>query len=231
METMVRHNGSSAATITLPEHKHGRARVMSEVVAGALLSITGIGMILSIITNEALYPAARHYSTFANTISDLGGTEPPNSYMVQPNRLMFIVTMAVAGVMVLTATRLLWRVVERRRFVAALGIFGVSLIGIAVFPGNVAIIHPWFALLCFLGGSIAAILSRKILDAPLRYFAVVLGSVALLATVFGLESLENWGPQTTLGLGGIERWIAYPVLLWLVLIGAAFMTRGTRIED
>jgi len=79
--------------------------------------------------------------------------------------------------------------------------------------------------------SIAAILSRKVLDAPLRYFAVVLGSVALLATVFGLESLENWGPQTTLGLGGIERWIAYPVLLWLVLLGAAFMTRGTRIED
>src|SRR4029079_7382272 len=116
---------------------------------------------------------------------------------------------------------LLWRIIERSRFVAALGIFGIGLVGIAVFPGNVAIIHPWFALLCFLGGSIAAILSRKVLDAPLRYFAVVLGSVALLATVFGLESLENWGPQTALGLGGIERWIAYPVLLWLVLIGAA----------
>ncbi len=231
METLVRHNGSSAATGTLPEHEHARARNVSEVVAGALLSITGIGIILSIITNEALYPAARHYSTFANTISDLGGTEPPNSYMVQPNRLMFIITMAVAGVLVLTATYLLGRVIERRRFIVALGLFGVGLVGIAVFPGNVAIIHPWFALLCFVGGSIAAILSRKVLDAPLRYFAVALGSVALLATVLGLESFENWGPQTTLGIGGIERWIAYPVLLWLVLLGAAFMTRGTRIED
>lgn len=231
METMVRHNGSSAATIALPEPERARARNIYEVVAGALLSITGIGIILSIITNEALYPAARHYSTFANTISDLGGTEPPNSYMVQPNRLMFIVTMAIASVLVLTATYLLGRVIERRRFIVALGIFGVGLLGIAVFPGNVATIHPWLALLCFLGGSIAAILSRKVLDAPLRYFAVVLGSVALLATVFGLKSLENWGPQTTLGIGGIERWIAYPVLLWLVLLGAAFMTRGTRIEN
>ena len=230
METLVRHNGSSA-TSTLPERERARARSIYEVVGGALLSITGIGIILSIITNEALYPAARHYSTFANTISDLGGTEPPSSYMVQPNRLMFILTMAVAGVLVLTATYLLGRVIERRRFIVALGLFGVGLIGIAVFPGNVAIIHPWFALLCFVGGSIAAILSRKVLDAPLRYFAVVLGSVALLATVFGLESFENWGPQTTFGIGGIERWIAYPVLLWLVLLGAAFMTRATRIED
>jgi hypothetical protein len=75
-------------------------------------------------------------------------------------------------------------------------------------------------------------MSRKVLDVPLRYFAVALGSIALLATVFGLESLENWGPQATIGIGGIERWIAYPVLLWLVLLGAAFMTRGAHgIED
>jgi len=232
MDTRVRHSGSSAATITLHEREHRGARNIYQVVAGALLSITGIGMILSIITNEALYPAARHYSTFANTISDLGGTEPPNSYMVQPNRLMFIMTMAVAGVLVLIATYLLWRVIERRRFLVALGFFGIGIVGIAVFPGNVATIHPLFSLLCFLGGSIAAIMSRKILDVPLRYFAVALGSIALIGTVFGLESLENWGPQATIGIGGIERWIAYPVLLWLVLLGAFFMTRGTqRVQD
>src|SRR4029450_12099889 len=154
-------------TVTLPERKHERARNIHEVVAGALLSITGIGVFLAIITNEALYPAARHYSTLANTISDLGGTEPPNSYMVQPNRLMFIMTMAVAGVLVLVATYLLWRVIERRGFLVALGIFGIGIGGTGVFPGNVATIHPLFSLLCFLGGSIAAIMSRKVLDVPL----------------------------------------------------------------
>ncbi|HET6712149.1 MAG TPA: DUF998 domain-containing protein, partial [Actinomycetota bacterium] len=160
MDTKVRHNGSSTTTVTLPEPEHGRARNIHEVVAGALLSITGIGMILSIITNEALYPAARHYSTFANTIRDLGGTVPPNSYMVQPNRLIFIISMAISGVLVLVATYLLWRVLERRRFLVALGIFGVGIVGIAVFPGNVATYHPLFSLLCFVAGSVAAILSR-----------------------------------------------------------------------
>ena len=197
--------------------------------AGVLLSITGIGIIMSTITNEALYPIARHYSTFANAISDLGGTEPPNSYMVEPNRLIFIVTMALSGALILASTYLLWRVVQRRRVLVALGIFGIGLLGIAVFPGNVATWHPWFALVCFVGGSVGAILSRKILDPPIRHFATALGTIALLATFVGLEFFEDWGPQAWIGVGGVERWIAYPVLLWLVLFGCALMTRGATV--
>jgi hypothetical membrane protein len=147
----------------LPRRRSGETRSVVETVAGALLSITGIGLILSIITNEALYPAARHYSTFANEISDLGGTKPPNSFMVQPNRWIFIVSMAVAGALVLIATYLLWRVIQRRRFLVALGLLGIGLVGIAVFPGNIATYHVLFSLLCFVGGSVAAILSRNVL--------------------------------------------------------------------
>ena len=194
-------------------------------LAGALLAATGIGVVLSTITNEALYPAQRHYSTFADTISSLSGTEPPDSYIVQPNRLIFIVTMAVAGVLVLAATALL-RHAARRRLVIALAVFGTGLLGIAVFPGDVATWHPIFAMACFVGGAIAAILSRTLLDRPLRAFAVTLGSVALAATVIGLDFFADLGPQTAIGIGGVERWIAYPVLLWMVLFGAALMTVG-----
>jgi len=203
------------------------ARDRAVTLAGALLAATGIGIVLSTITNEALYPAQRHYSTFADTISSLSGTEPPDSYTVQPNRLIFIVTMAVAGVLVLAATALL-RHLAQRRLVIALAVFGTGLIGIAVFPGDVATWHPIFALTCFVGGSIAAILSRTMLDRPVRAFAVSLGSVALAATVLGLDFFADLGPQTAIGIGGVERWIAYPVLLWLVLFGAALMTVGAH---
>ena len=197
-------------------------------IAGALLGFTGIGIVMSILTNEAVYPAARHYSTFANTISDLGGTVPPNSYMVQPNRLIFITTMALAGAMVLAATALLWRNLRPRRIVVGLGIFGAALVGIAVFPGNVAIWHPLFALTCFVAGGVTAIMSRRIFTGPARFFAVGLGTIALAATAAGLDPFANWWPQATIGIGGVERWIAYPVLLWMVLLGAALMTVGAH---
>jgi hypothetical membrane protein len=192
-------------------------------IAGALLAFTGIGILMAIITNEALYPAARHYNTFANSISDLGGTIPPNSYMVQPNRTIFIAMMAVAGALVLASTYLLWPSIERRRILIGLLVFGLALAGLAVFPGNVPTWHPLIALVCFMAGSITAIMSRKILRAPVAYFAIAFGAIALIATFAGLEAFEGTGPQDWIGLGGVERWIAYPVLMWLVMFGTALM--------
>ena len=196
------------------------------VIAGALFSIAGIGIVMSIITGEAVYP--RSYTTFGNTISDLSGTEPPHSIMLQPSRTLFIVTMLLAGALILAGDWFLARSTDRRRLVVTMAVFGVGLVGIGIFPGNVEGWHPLFAMACFLGGSVAAIMSRKVIDGPFRHFAVVLGATALVATIFGLESLEHWGPQDTLGRGGIERWIAYPVLLWLVAFGAHLMSPRGR---
>ncbi len=224
MDTKVHHNGHTRQRITFAADERITPR-RPQTIAGALLAFAGIGILMSIITNEALYPAERHYDTFANTISDLGGTIPPNSYMVEPNRLIFIVTMAVGGALVLASTALLWRALARRGFLVALGAVGVGLVGIAVFPGNVATWHPLLALLCFVGGSVAAILSGRFLKRPLRYFAVGMGAVALVSTVLGLDAFEGHWPQTMIGLGGVERWIAYPVLLWMVLLGTVLMAR------
>jgi hypothetical membrane protein len=222
MQTKIR-SGAVAAPLRLAPQETGQARRTR--LAGALLALTGIGTLMSIITSEALYPAARHYNTFSNTISDLGGTSPPNSYMVQPNRAIFIATMAVAGTLVLVSTYLLWPSVARRRISIGLLVFGASLAGLAVFPGNVPTWHPWIALACFMAGSITAIMSRKVLDPPVTYFAVALGVTALVATLAGLEAFEGVGPQEWIGLGGVERWIAYPVLMWLVMFGTALMSR------
>ena len=51
---------------------------------------------------------------------------------------------------------------------------------------------------------------------------MVLGSVALGATALGLFFLE-WAPVAELGEGGIERWIVYPIVLWLVAFGSYLM--------
>ncbi|HEY7762503.1 MAG TPA: DUF998 domain-containing protein [Actinomycetota bacterium] len=213
--------------VTIAPSVDAAALERRHTLAGLLLAVTGIGVVLSTITNEALYPAERAYSTSANTISDLGGTLPPNSFMVQPNRAIFIVTMAVAGALVLASTYLL-RATTRRRMLVALGAVGVGLVGIAIFPGNVAGWHPLFSLVAFVGGSVATIMSRKELDPPASYIAVALGVIALVATALGLDAFAETWPQTAIGVGGVERWIAYPVLLWMVVFGTALMGKITR---
>jgi hypothetical membrane protein len=227
MDTLTRTRTPPAveAAPTTPD-KADRRRPL----AGLLLTITGIGIVMSTITNEALYPAERAYSTNANTISDLGGTLPPNSFMVQPNRAIFIVTMAVAGALVLASTYLLRGTLRRRRLLVAMGAMGIGLVGIAIFPGNVAGWHPLFSLLAFVGGSAATIMSRKELDQPAGSVALALGVIALVATVLGLDAFAETWPQTAIGIGGVERWIAYPVLLWMVLFGTALMGKTPTAE-
>jgi hypothetical protein len=49
--------------------------------------------------------------------------------------------------------------------------------------------------------------------------------VSLIAITLGIFFLE-WGPVAELGEGGIERWNAYPVVLWLVAFGSYLMAKA-----
>ncbi len=71
------------------------------------------------------------------------------------------------------------------------------------------------ASLTFLSGGVAAILAGRVTRPPFRYLSIALGLIALLS-IF----LSGWLGDTRLGDGGIERWVAYPIVLWLVAFGA-----------
>jgi hypothetical protein len=100
----------------------------------------------------------------------------------------------------------------------------VGILGVGIFPGTHMTEHQLFATLAFAAGSFAAMLSWKVLRGPLRYLSVVLGAVALVSLVIGIFLLD-WAPAARLGEGGVQRWIAYPVLLWMVAFGAWLTSR------
>jgi hypothetical protein len=52
----------------------------------------------------------------------------------------------------------------------------------------------------------------------LRAIFAILGALSLVFTVAGVF-LPEWGPFGQLELGGVERWMVYPVVLWLVGFG------------
>ena len=183
--------------------------------SGALLIVAGAGILMGIITAEALYPAA--YSTGESMISDLGGTEPPDSVILQPSAAIFDTTMAVAGALVMSAAALAHRALGRRRLSIPLAVLGAGILGVGLFPGNTAP-HPFFAQMAFIGGGVAAVLSGRVLGGAMGWISRALGTVTLVSLALAMTLLD-WGPVASLGEGGIERWIAYPVVLWLVALG------------
>ena len=192
-------------------------------VAGALLFAAGVISLMGIITAEALYPGG--YTTSQNEISDLGATAPPDSVIEEPSATIFNTVMMVAGALMLGASFCLQRGFRRLAPAIFLALFGLGVLGVGVFPGDQGTVHALFALLAFTAGGVAAIVAWSVETSPFRYFSVVLGAVALLSLLLYFV-LGDANPMAPLGDGGIERWVAYPIVLWVTGFGGHLMGRA-----
>ena len=210
--------GTAQRSATLRRYQH---------TAGALLASAGAIALMAIITAEALYPAA--YDTNTSTISDLGATLPPNSVILQPSATIFDVAMVVIGLMIMAGAAFLQRALGRKTLTIALGLFGLGALGVGVFPGNHLAPHQLFAMIAFISGGVAALVAARVLTAPVRQLSVVLGAASLVSFLLAMFMLD-WGPIAELGEGGIERWIVYPVILWLTMFGGVLMARSGAVE-
>jgi hypothetical membrane protein len=175
--------------------------------AGLLLFLSGAIIIMGIITAEALYPSG--YTTANSEISDLGATVQPNSVTYQPSAAIFNYTMILAGLMTAIAAWLQHKWYKKYLFSIPLLLLGIGMLGVGVFPGNKDPYHGMFALLTFNMGGLMAIASFKIVSAPFKYIGIVFG----LITIITLWTASFFIP--IIGDGGTERWVAYPVVLWL----------------
>jgi len=194
----------------------------SHSIAGTLLFLAGVAAIMGIITAEAFYPSG--YTTSNSEISDLGSSRPPNSIIMQPSASIFNSTMILTGLMTLIGAYCVFLNYRKLIFNIPFSLFGLGVLGVGIFPGNVAILHPISAMITFISGGIAAIASSKILDSPFRYISICLGVIAL----FFLFTLGFFIP--ILGDGGTERWIAYPIVMWLTGFGAYLLGAKTSIN-
>jgi len=186
--------------------------------AGFSLALAGFIGFMGIITAEVLYP---NYST-RQDISDLGSTRPPNPVIHEPSATIFNTTMLVTGAMVVLSAYLLYRTMDRRGFPFALAVFGFGAFGVGVFPGNVTPWHGIFALLTFFSGGITVVLSSRAVSRPFSFLCGLFGGISLVVLVsvfvYGLI-VGGPSPLEPLGPGGIERWVVYPLIIWLPAFG------------
>lgn len=191
-------------------------RTDRRALAGLLLVIAGVQFLLAMLVAEGMRP---EYSISANAISDLG---------VGSTALLFNTSVAVLGILILLAVGLYHAVHKKLWITVPYFIAAVGPIGVGLFPETMGTPHAVFAFLAFSFGSLIPILVATMIRPPFRYVSVVLGIMGFVAL-----ALFASGTFLDVGLGGMERMIAYPVLLWGISFGGYLMASpapATAIE-
>ncbi|MDA4112884.1 MAG: DUF998 domain-containing protein [Thaumarchaeota archaeon] len=190
-------------------------------LAGALFCFGGMEIILMLTLAEALYPG---YSVHTNTISDLAAVGRSTALFFDP-------AIFVWGLSWLLGAYFLFRRSGRRRSMVLNMLPGAGVMLAALSPENVSLaVHSIGAIVAFIPGAIAMILSYRVIRSHLRYFALLLGLLSL--TSVGIYFGAYYSPlvQQTLGSGGAERIIVYPIILWMIGLGSYLLALGEPNE-
>ncbi|MBU7017759.1 MAG: DUF998 domain-containing protein [Theionarchaea archaeon] len=179
----------------------------NEKMAGALIFVAGVEFLLFLVIAESLYP---DYSVSQNYISDLG---------VGSTALIFNASVFLLGLLLVAGTYFIHRAFNFKLLTVLLILAGSGAMGVGLFPEDAGFIHGIAALITFLFGGLSAIASSKLVKSPLSYFSVLLGVISLVALILFMT-----GTHLGLGLGGMERMVAYPTLLWGTGIGGYLMS-------
>ena len=176
--------------------------------AGALLFVGAAQFLIALVVSEVFYPG---YSVSANTISSLG---------VGPSALVFNCSIILFGALAVAAAFFLKKAFDGVLFPALVSLAGLGAAGVGVFTSRAGFVHAFVSFVAFFFGALAAIAAYRFEKRPLNYFSVVLGVVALAA-------LALYGAQAFLGLGigGMERLVVYPIIIWVLGFGAWLLER------
>jgi hypothetical membrane protein len=197
--------------------------------AGVVWILAAVQFVVAMIVTQLGWSAAHPYSLKNNYISDLGNTAcgyfPSGSttYVCSPWHNVFNGSVTFLGLLVIFGALLVPTAFVARRIrtagLALVLLAGVGAAGVGVFPENVnGTVHGLTSALAFVAGGLAllvlgvAMIGDRRWDGGYRPFSLVLGVVTL-----GAPALFLTGVDLGLGVGGMERLIVAPLLLWLVV--------------
>jgi hypothetical membrane protein len=200
---------------------------------GAIAWFASFQFFVAQIVVQSAWTTPFHLST--HFISDLGNTAcgkdqaVSGSYVCSPWHAWMNASFLLIGITIAAGAWLIGGFPSRR--VAALGriliaLAGVGFVLVGLFPENVAIEpHRLGAALNFVGGNLGlAVLGVALLGTtnrnPWAPFSIVLGVVGLVATAMFVT-----GRTLGLGIGGIERFAAYPLPAATTLLGLKWMVK------
>jgi len=157
------------------------------------------------------------YSVSVNFVSDLGAT-CRSSCTIPPSAWLFDISTALLGLLLLVGAYFLHRAFRWKPATGLVALAGIGALGVGLFPETAGILHAISSFIAFLFGGLSAVVTAKFEKKPMSYLSIILGLASLAAI-----SLFVGGIYLGLGVGGMERMIVYPVLLWAVGFGGHMM--------
>ncbi len=184
--------------------------------AGASLFMGAVQFVTGMHLAEYLYPG---YSVSGDFISDLGATCRATCTIYQPSASIFNFSVILLGLLILSCSYFIWRELRSSLITALFCLSGLGAIGVGLFPETAGFLHVIVSFITFFFGGLGAIAASKVVNVPFSYLSILMGIASITALVL-------YGANIFLGLGsgGMERMIAYPVLLWAISFGGYLMS-------
>jgi len=208
-------------------------RVHRSVRHGAILLVVATLQFLVAMAVTQWGYGPPNYSLTSNYISDLGAVHCATfggsgsfagHYACSPWHNVFNISIIVMGLLIILAVILIRTAfpVRSPRMVGLwlLAIAGLGSVGVGLSPEDVYLPgHEASAILAFVGGGLALIvlgfaMFRDTRWGGFRAYTVLSGLIAIIALILFMSKVD-----LGLGVGGMERLIVAPVLLWSLVAG------------
>jgi len=188
-------------------------------VAGALIFVAVTQFVLGMIVSEALYSG---YSISENYVSDLG---------VGSSSMIFNSSVFLMGSLLIIGAYFLHRAFGFTMLTVTFVLTAIGAMGVGIFTLDAGIIHSVTALIFLLFSGLSAIFAVvcsyvhgfKLMKMPFSALAVILGLTELGGFVLFVGKI-----YFGLGVGGMQRMVLYPVLIWLVGFGGYLMAHPNK---
>ncbi len=171
-------------------------------LSGLLLALGTLFFAVALLYCELSYP---NYSYSKNFISDLGLGGTAGIF----NAAAILTGLLLVAVGALLSTKKPFGLTG-----FLLGLSGIGVAGVGLFPETTWPLHLVSAHLAFFLGPLAAISSFKTSKPTIAYLSAVLGTLSLFAGILLISGMDF-----ELGLPIMERIVVYPFMLWALVYG------------
>ncbi|HZW01544.1 MAG TPA: DUF998 domain-containing protein [Candidatus Deferrimicrobium sp.] len=182
-------------------------------MAGVLLFVLAAQFMIVIMLAASIAP---DYDFSAAAISDLG--------VITETALLFNVSLLAVGVLNIMGGYLFYRSHRNAWILALFVLAGLGAIGAGLFPLDSAGPHGLFALLAFVAFNLEAITVAAVVSGPMKALSVLAGVVGLVfVALMAIGDSGDVAAFGSIGHGGTERMIVYPVMVWMLALGGYLM--------